>query len=194
MIKPLVGILAVALVATIGDAVWYELGVRHRMVAGILHGAVLLTAVGGVLGAIAGRFAAGLPLGMAAGVGGALAYYAIVAVGGRRADLVAMLSAWSLLWFALAVVDGRVLRRGSRRLLELLGRGAIAAALGGLAFYGLVDVLWGATGAGPNYLIQFLAWAIVWAPGILAIALDAPSHPDSSADRTWVKSPFKPDE
>ena len=77
MITIALGILVVALVSTGGDWVWYELGVRHRATAGILHGAVLLTAVGGVIGAAAGRVLRGLPLGAAAGVGGALVYYAL---------------------------------------------------------------------------------------------------------------------
>ena len=45
-----VGILGVALVATLGDYTWYTLSVRHSVATGIIHGAVLLTAVGAVLG------------------------------------------------------------------------------------------------------------------------------------------------
>ena len=67
-----VGILAVALVATLGDYTWYTLHVRHRVVTGIVHGAVLLTAVGAVLGLDAGRVMRGLPIGALSGVGGAL--------------------------------------------------------------------------------------------------------------------------
>jgi hypothetical protein len=44
--KIALGILGVALVATLGDYTWYTLHVRHSMWTGILHGAVLLTAVG----------------------------------------------------------------------------------------------------------------------------------------------------
>jgi hypothetical protein len=44
-----VGILGVALVATLADYTWYTLHVRHSMVTGIIHGAILLTAVGAVL-------------------------------------------------------------------------------------------------------------------------------------------------
>ncbi len=50
MLKPVIGVLFVAAVATGGDAFWYEMGVRHRMTAGALHGALLLGAVGLVLG------------------------------------------------------------------------------------------------------------------------------------------------
>jgi hypothetical protein len=45
-----VSVLAVALVATLADYTWYTLHVRHSIVTGIIHGVVLLTAVGAVLG------------------------------------------------------------------------------------------------------------------------------------------------
>ena len=44
-----VGILGVALIATLGDYTWYTLNVRHSITTGIIHGAVLLTAVGAVV-------------------------------------------------------------------------------------------------------------------------------------------------
>ena len=72
MIVVLVGIALVAAVSTIGDYVWFEYGVEHQVLVGILHGAVLLASVGGVIGASAGRTAAGIPVGAAAGIGGAL--------------------------------------------------------------------------------------------------------------------------
>ena len=76
-----VGIAIVAAAATFGDFIWYTVGVRHTMTAGILHGALLLTTVGGVLGLASGRVMKGLPIGTLAGIGGALSYYAA-----RRAD------------------------------------------------------------------------------------------------------------
>lgn len=174
MIKTLLGVLFVALVATAGDAIWYELGVRHRMIAGVLHGAGLLTAVGAVLGWVAGRTVAGLPIGMAAGVGGALLYYAIAAVGGRGSGPMAMVAAWAGLWMLLAVLDGLVLRRGARRAIEIFTRGLLAAVIGGMAFYAVLDVLWGSAAGGRSYPIQFLYWTIAWAPGIMAITLNPP--------------------
>ena len=50
-------------------------------------------------------------------------------------------------------------------------RGISAAALGGIAFFLMMDALWGRPPAeGRNYLLQFGAWLIAWTPGILAIA------------------------
>ena len=67
-----VGILAVALVATLADYTWYTLNVGHSITTGIIHGSVLLTAVGAVLGLETGRVLKGLPIGALAGIGGAL--------------------------------------------------------------------------------------------------------------------------
>jgi hypothetical protein len=174
MIKLLLGILGVAAVATAGDYAWFELGFgNHRMTAGVIHGAVLLTAVGAVFGLSSGRLLMGLPIGTIAGIGGALTYYAVVGPGRR---LMAMVIAWAICWLVLALLDGRLLRRPARSFAEIGGRGLAAAALGGLSFYMMYGTLWGDEGdAQRNYLLQFAAWTVAWAPGILAIAGGAAS-------------------
>ena len=171
MLKPVIGLLFVAAVATGGDAFWYEMGVRHRMTAGALHGALLLGAVGLVLGWISNRLLQGLVAGVGAGVAGAMAYYGMVAMGGRNASLVAMVAAWAAVWLMLAVLDGRWLRAPSMRpWSEILTRGIVAAVLGGLAFYLVLDLLWGHDReANKDYLTQFGAWVVAWSPGILAL-------------------------
>jgi hypothetical protein len=161
------GILAVAVVSTCGDYIWYEFGVRHRVAVGILHGAVLLMAVGGVVGMAAGRVAAGLPIGAAAGIGGAVAYYLIDTV---ARGTVAMIAAWVVCWLLLAFGEGRLLKQPRRPWSEVLIRGVLASILAGIAFYAVVGVLWGRPPAGGrNYLVQFAAWTVAWAPGILAL-------------------------
>lgn len=168
----IIGILVVAAVSTFGDYLWFSLGIDHVMTAGIVHGAALLTALGGVLGALAGRLAAGLPLGAGAGGGGALAYYALQPVIGSGP---AMLAAWAALWLVLAIGDGRVLRRGTAAEGWNLGRGVVAAVLGATALYLTVDTLWGRPSGGERvYWRQFVAWAVTWAPGILALTLGRP--------------------
>jgi hypothetical protein len=169
--KIILGIVLVAAVSTIGDYVWYEVGVRHVMTAGVIHGAILLAAVGAVVGAAAGRVAAGIPVGAVAGVGGALVYYALLSVAGRWA----VIEAWAACWLILAVLDARVLRAPARRSWgEALARGLAAAVLGGVAFYFMMDTLWGrAPAGGRNYVIQFGAWLVAWAPGILALTVSA---------------------
>lgn len=170
MTRLLAGILLVAAVATAGDYMWFEIGIRDRMIAGVIHGAVLLTAVGAVLGASAGRVLRGLPIGTLAGVGGALTFYALSGV----ARIGAMVAAWAMCWLFLAVLDGRLLRQPPRSMTSILARGVAAALLGGAAFGLVLDTVWGHESAGGrNYVVQFLAWAVAWAPGILSIGLGA---------------------
>ena len=169
MARLLIGIVIVAAVSAAGDYVWYEIGVEHRMWAGILHGAVLLTAVGGTLGVATGRALAGLPMGAVAGVAGALTYYALAPF----IRSAAMMVAWASLWIVLALLDGRLVRRAKRSVRLCLIQGASAALLSGVTFYLVVASLWGRPPAGGrNYAIQFAMWAIAWAPGILAIGQD----------------------
>ena len=168
--RPVVGILFVAAVATFGDWLWFAIGMRNQAAMGSAHGALLLGSVGLVLGWLRGRVLPGLLTGIAAGVGGALAYYALVAIGGRSVSLEAMLAAWAAVWIVLAICDARILRRGSRPWSEALVRGLVAAVIGGVAFYGMYDYFWGerAVSVG-DYLAHFAAWVVAWSPGVLAL-------------------------
>ena len=166
------GILGVALVATLTDYTWYTLNVRHSVMAGVIDGAVMLTAVGAVLGLDAGKVWKGLPIGALAGVAGALVYYLLVAIMGRRGYFSAIPAAWVTLWLILAVLDGRWLRAPAPRAWTAIAvRGALAAVVSGVGFYLVMNTLWGRSPAGKNYFVQFAAWAIAWAPGLLALTL-----------------------
>jgi hypothetical protein len=167
----LIGIAGVALVATLADYTWYTLQVRHSVTTGIIHGAVLLTAVGAVLGLDAGRMLKGLPIGALAGVGGALTYYVLVAFVDRRTYGSAIPASWVALWLIVAVLDGRWLRAPARRPWRAIAiRGALAAVLSGVAFFMVMNTLWGRPPAtGRNYALQFAAWVVAWAPGLLAL-------------------------
>ena len=171
--KTVVGILGVALVATLADYTWYTVGVRHSITSGIIHGAVLLTAVGAVLGFDAGRLLKGLPIGALSGIGGALIYYLLIALVDRRTYGSAIPLSWVAMWLLVAVLDGRWLRAPNRRPWgEIAVRGVLAAILGGIAFYLVMNTLWGRPPAtGRNYFVQFAAWAVAWAPGLLALTL-----------------------
>jgi len=168
-----VGILGVALVATLGDYTWYTLSVRHSVATGIIHGAVLLTAVGAVLGLDAGRVLKGLPIGTLSGIGGALVYYLLVALVDRRTYGTAIPASWVAMWLIVALLDGRWLRAPQRRpWSEIATRGVLAAVLGGLAFFLVMNTLWGRPPAtGRNYFVQYAAWVVAWAPGLLALTL-----------------------
>jgi hypothetical protein len=171
--KIVVGILGVALVATLADYIWYTLHVRHSLTAGILHGAVLVTAVGAVLGWDAGRVVKGLPIGALAGIGGALTYYLLVALVDRRTYGAAIPLSWVALWLIVGVLDGRWLRSPQRRpWAEIAIRGTLAALLSGAAFFMVMNTLWGRPPAtGRNYGVQLAAWVVAWAPGLLALTL-----------------------
>jgi hypothetical protein len=175
--KAVVGVLAVAAAATCGDYIWYTYGVRHTMVAGLVHGALLLTAVGAVLGAASGHVLKGLPLGALAGVAGAASYYLLVLIMDRRTYGTAIPASWVIMWLILAALDGRWLRAPARRTWSaVLVRGLVAALLGGIAFYLVLTTLWGRPPeGGRNYFVQFLAWSFAWAPGLLALMWR--SHP-----------------
>jgi hypothetical protein len=172
MIRPILGVLFVAAVATAGDHVWFALGARNEATAGSMHGAALLGAVGLVLGWLSGRLLAGLATGIAAGVGGALAYYAIAAaLGNRGMNLTAMIAAWAAVWIVLAICDGRFLRGpGVRPWGETILRGVTAAVVGGIAFYFMFPFFWGRESRTYSDLVKFGAWAVAWAPGILAVS------------------------
>ena len=169
--KTIVGVFGVAAVATVGDAIWYTYGVAHTIVAGLVHGALLLTAVGAVLGAASGRVLKGLPIGALAGIGGAASYYVLVAVVDRRTYGSAIPAAWVIMWLILAAFEGWWLRAPHRRTwTAIAGRGVAAAVTGGVAFYLVMNILWGPPSAGGrNYALQFFAWAFAWAPGLFAL-------------------------
>jgi len=169
MLQPILGILVVAGVATIGDFIWYHFGVRQTILSGVLHGAALLMSVGAALGWSARRVLAGLQMGIVAGVIGALSYYALLNAAG---SMTAMIAAWAVVWIALAIGEGRMLQKPRRRWIDVITRGVIAAVLSGLTFYAVSSGLWGrAPAGGRNYVLQFARWIVAWAPGIITIAM-----------------------
>jgi hypothetical protein len=173
MARLIAGILIVSAVATAGDYIWYEFGVRQTILIGVLHGALMLMSVGGALGWPAGRVVLGFEVGVGAGVVGALAYYALLRpLGGTPA----MLAAWATCWLVLAIGEGRWMQRMRRSWSEILTRGLIAAAASGVTFYAISATVWGrAPAGGRNYLQHFVAWIVAWAPGLIAIGLPARS-------------------
>ena len=170
-LKLVTGVLVVAATATLADWAWYTFGC-HGLAAGLIHGAVLLTALGGALGAASGRLLRGLPIGTLAGIGGALAYYAFVAAFDERVHGAAIPVAWVVTWLLMAVLAGRWIAPTRLSWLVIAGRGTAAAVLSGIAFHLVLERLWGAPPpGGRNYALQFAAWAVAWAPGMLVLSL-----------------------
>ncbi len=166
MVKLTLGILIVAVVSTAGDYIWYQYGVQHRMLVGVLHGALMLMAVGGALGWPPKRVVTGLQVGVGAGVLGALLYYAMAPALGYPA----MFAAWGVVWLLLAYGEGRLLQVPARPWSAVLTRGVIAAAISGVAFYAIAGTVWGRPPAGGrSYFQHLVAWIVAWAPGMIAI-------------------------
>ena len=166
MISYLARAVFVAFVATIGDYIWFEFGVRHTAMHGVLHGAALLLAVGLVLGQQTGQWVKGAIGGVLAGVGGALAFYAVARSLGY---LGALIAAWVFMWIVLAWVSAWV-RGHASNVPRWMVPGLIAAVGSGIAFY-LVSGIWTdpVRGEARNYLWHLVAWTIAWAPGIIAL-------------------------
>ena len=185
----ILGVLVVAACATAGDYIWYTYGVHHTMAAGFAHGGLLLMSVGAVLGAARGRVLKGLPIGALAGIGGAASYYLLVAVMDRRTYGTAIPAAWVIMWIILAALEGRWLRAPAKRAwAAIAGRGVTAAVLSGVTFYLVLRVLWGRPPAGGrNYAVQFIAWALAWAPGLLILMRDgARAATFGTTQKTWT--------
>jgi hypothetical protein len=84
------------------------------------------------------------------------------------------------MWVLVALLDGRWLRAPQRRPWgEIAMRGMLAAVLSGIAFFLVLNTLWGRPPAtGKNYFVQFAAWVVAWAPGLLALTLGRPLRAD----------------
>jgi rhodanese-related sulfurtransferase len=189
--KTIVGVFVVAAVATVGDSIWYTYGVRHTIVAGLVHGALLLTAVGAVLGAASGRVLKGLPIGALAGIGRAASYYVLISIMDRRTYGSAIPAAWVIMWLILAAFDAWWLRAPRRRtLVAIAARGLAAAVIGGMAFYLVMDILWGRPPAGGrNYVVQFFAWVFAWAPGLFVLTVGRAAAETSTTSPTAPPAP-----
>src|SRR5690349_13435591 len=107
MTNVLFATVAIAAVSTLGDFMWATLHMQHRMVFGLAHGAILFLCIGFCLGAAGTRPTAGAVGGLIAGFAGAASYYVLAPVMRYRA----MFVAWVLVWLALALLAGRVLRK-----------------------------------------------------------------------------------
>ena len=154
----------VALVATIGDYLWFENNVRHTALHGVVHGAALLLSVGLVLGQQTGQWIRGALGGVFAGVAGALAFYAVV---GLMGYLGALIAAWVFMWIVLAAVSAWV-RGYLPQVPRWMAPGLVAAIGSGITFY-LVSGIWTDHPEARNYLWHLVAWTIAWAPGIVAL-------------------------
>jgi hypothetical protein len=149
--------------STIGDMLWAGLSLRHRMVYGLLHGAVLCLLIGAVVGWHARRTLPGAAAGPAVGLIAAGAFYVMA----PRFGYYAMFPAWMIFWVCFAVLQ-RLLRREAGWGPALV-RGLAAALLSGAAFYAISGIWTRPPQGGPNYLHNFAAWSFAFFPGFAAL-------------------------
>ena len=159
---------------TAGDFIWSYFGVRHSVVNGVAHGALMCLCIGAIIGARAGRTTVGLIAGPLIGVLAAAAFYALA----PTLRWGAMLPAWMLFWLCFAVLQRWLLPEALGR---ALARGLAAAVLSGLAFY-LISGIWTRPApGGPNYVLHFFSWSFAFLPGFLCLFPGTSRRPSVSA-------------
>ncbi|MCE2435368.1 MAG: hypothetical protein J4F29_20975 [Candidatus Latescibacteria bacterium] len=167
ILRALVAAIILAVLSTLGDFLWAHHGIKHRMFAGILHGALLCLCLGVVLG-YGGKTLQTILLGalggLAVGILSAGGYYFLRPF----IRFAAMIVAWMELWILAALLHRWVGAISENLKLTLL-RGILAAATSGLAFYAISGIWTKHSPGGPNYLYNLLCWTIAFLPGFLAL-------------------------
>jgi hypothetical protein len=162
---PMTLIAAVVLGAasTVGDMLWAGLSLRHRMVSGLVHGAVICLFIGAFVGLRARRFASGMVAGPIIGVLAAGVFYALA----PWLRYSAMFPAWMFFWICFAALQ-KFLRR-EQGWNEAIVRGLVAAIGSGAAFYAISGIWTDPPRLGPRYLYNFVAWTLAFLPGFAAL-------------------------
>ena len=167
ILRAFLAALILAALSTLGDFLWAHFEIKHRMFAGILHGALLCLCLGAVLGYARGSVKSVL-LGALGGLG-----VGILSAGGfylfrPLIRFGAMIVAWMELWLLTALLYQWV-GNVSGGLKSACVRGSIAAVGSGLAFYAISGIWTDHSPGGPNYSYNFLCWTIAFLPGFLAL-------------------------
>ncbi len=166
MIDAALAALVLGAANTAGDILWAGLSLRHRMVYGIAHGAILCLLIGGIIGWRARRLGPGLAAGPGIGFLAAGAFYAMAPWLGYYA----MFPAWMFFWMCFALLQNFLLPESGWR--PAIVRGLVAAMLSGLAFYAISGIWTRPPRGGPNYLYNFGAWSFAFLPGFAALFLN----------------------
>jgi hypothetical protein len=168
----LTGVAIMAIVSALADAFWAAALPEHRTIYGLVHGAILLGAMGFVLARLVKS-----PRALLAGAGGLLVgvfcaalFYVLYALVGNAALLIA----WMALWIAFAFLTGFSAPR-SETASRTITRALAAAVLSGMAFWAVSGMWLGPHDPGPLYLRNLVYWAIAFLPGFAALMLWRPS-------------------
>lgn len=163
MVFAVVASLLLGAVMTLGDWAWAALEIRHRVVNGLAHGALMCLCLGLAVGVRAGRPGAAALAGPVIGVIAAASFYALAPV----LRWSAMFPAWMLLWILFAVLQQRLARKEA--MTTALVRGVAAALLSGAAFYAISGIWINDSHTNPNLLRHFGAWSFAFLPGFAAL-------------------------
>lgn len=167
ILRAFVAALILAALSTLGDFLWAHYHIKHRMFAGILHGALLCLCLGAVMG-----YSGKSPKSILLGALGGLAV-GILSAGGfylfrpliRSA---AMIVAWMELWILTALLH-RWVGNIAESLKATFLRSILAAITSGLAFYAILGIWTHPSPGGPNYPYHFLCWTLAFLLGFLAL-------------------------
>jgi hypothetical protein len=152
----IIGAALIAAVSTLGDFVWAGLNLRHRVVYGLAHGAILFLCMGAYFGWLQNKIFKGALYGAAIGLGAAGSFYLLAPVAGYSV----MFFVWAFVWIALAfLVKNR----------PIAARGIIAMIGSGLGFYLISDIWRPFDPEGWDYAVHFVSWTIAYLPGFLAL-------------------------
>ena len=161
------GTLLMAAVSTFADAFWAAALPEHRTVYGLVHGALVLGALGLALAWLVGARQRLLRWGVVSllvGVFAAVVFYGLFPFLG----VMAMLVAWMGLWLAFAfVADAAAPVSESRG--RVVARGVLAAVLSGIGFWAISGIWLGPHDPGVLFWRNFVAWCIAFAPGFIAL-------------------------
>jgi hypothetical protein len=163
LVQALLAAVLLGAASTLGDFVWANWQLRHRMTYGLIHGAAICLCIGAVIGARAGTLAAGAAAGPVVGLLAAGAFYLLAPAVGYSA----MFPAWMLFWLCFGGLQG--LLTGDRRPGPAIARGLAAAVLSGIAFYLVSDMWTRPPRGGPDYPVFFLKWTFAFLPGFAAL-------------------------
>jgi hypothetical protein len=150
-------------VMTFGDWLWAALEIRHRVVYGLAHGAVMCVCLGIAVGMPAGKGAVAGAAGLVIGVIAAASFYLLAPL--LRWN--AMFPAWMLLWILFAFLQYRLWKKESIGTVVL--RGAAAAILSGALFYAISGIWTNDSHTNPNLVWHWFAWTIAFLPGFIAL-------------------------
>ena len=163
MIDALVAAVLLGGLSTIGDFLWATMRLHNRVAYGVIHGAVICTTIGSLVGARAKQLFLGALIGPIIGALAAGGFYALAPVMGWSA----MFVMWMLLWICFGLLEAAL--GGDKGTGAAIFQGVIAAVLSGAAFYAISGIWTHPSPHGPNYLRNFASWTFAFFPGFAAL-------------------------